>query len=68
MHGNSAKKYLATYPKLMKWINQCVSCQSMGYKPEMPRDIIGGANLRGYFKSLAINKIGVCETCERASK
>lgn len=29
--------YLKMYPHLRrKWINQCVACQMMRYKPELP--------------------------------
>jgi hypothetical protein len=35
----AGKKYLAVFPKMERWINRCVACQRVGYKPEMPDQI-----------------------------
>jgi hypothetical protein len=59
--------YLKMYPELRrKWINQCVCCQHVGHKPELPEEIYpGGAaqNLRRYFRPLALDARGLCEQC-----
>jgi len=67
------EQYLRMYPELRKWINQCVVCQSIGYKPELPAELStwGGEtsaasqNLRKYFNPLAVSDIGVCSICEK---
>ena len=57
--------YLTMYPDLRRWINQCVACQSQGYKPSMPDE---HTNLRKYFQPLSLNEAGLCEQCERVPK
>ncbi len=64
------KDYLAMYPKLQKWLQQCRFCQSEGYKPEMP-DLIGvspfaPANIRSMFPPLALDEEGICDQCRAA--
>jgi hypothetical protein len=29
-------EYVDSYPGRRKWLNQCLACQYVGYKPEMP--------------------------------
>jgi hypothetical protein len=60
--------YLQAYPRLQKWINQCVGCQRNGYKPEMPEQIGPGVvaqNLRRFFPKMGLNDVGLCEQCGR---
>jgi len=55
--------YLRMYPQLNKWINQCVACQTNGYKPEMPESTKNGfKNIRKFFNELPL-KNGLCESC-----
>lgn len=54
-------EFLTRYPRAMKWINQCVSCQTKGYKPEMPKD--EWRNLARYFQPLALGPDGRCGRC-----
>jgi hypothetical protein len=65
-HANEGLLYLQDYPSLRKWINQCVACQRLGHKPEMPEQIgPGGAaqNLRRYFPEMGVDAAGLCEQC-----
>ena len=60
--------YLQQYPGAWKWLNQCVICDTIGYKPEMPEKITPGFlahNIRLLFTPLAVNTIGVCEDCAK---
>lgn len=60
--------FLTQNPKLEKWINRCLSCNAVGYKPEMPerlRDIETRGWLRRYFRPLPVDKCGLCESCRR---
>jgi len=66
-------KYLQQYPRLSRWINVCIRCGTKGYKPELPENIythfnVAADNLRELFKPLAINELGLCEVCARASE
>jgi hypothetical protein len=56
------------YPRLRKWINQCVSCGREGYRPDMPEHIGGpeslaALNIRKYFSPLALDDAGRCSMC-----
>jgi hypothetical protein len=70
--GDDAELYLSEYPRLKKWINQCVSCGRKGYRPDMPEHIggplSGGArNLRTYFSPRALDDAGRCLMCSDSS-
>ena len=59
-------EYLEMYPRFRKWINQCIACNTKGYKPEMPANDasrFNGQYLRRYFKPLSVNEVGLCEQC-----
>ncbi|MBV9468104.1 MAG: hypothetical protein JOZ57_02530 [Abitibacteriaceae bacterium] len=69
MDQREGQDYLMMYPKLRQWINQCVACQTQGYKPEMPEQIYPGVasrNLRRYFRPLAVDELGLCKQCREA--
>lgn len=62
----SGDNYLATYPRFLKWMNQCGACGRKGYKPEMPPNDdpkFSGQNLRSYFEPLPVNDISLCAQC-----
>ena len=64
-HGN-AVAYLAQYPRLRRWIRQCVSCQRQGYGTDLPKQIgigVAAQNLRRYFSRLELDERGLCEEC-----
>ncbi|NCO64977.1 MAG: hypothetical protein GW809_09090 [Bacteroidetes bacterium] len=61
-------QYANMYPKINKWLNECLICHSIGYKPEMPENIYPGRlaqNIRKQYPPLSVNEINVCEDCER---
>ena len=67
--------YLYKHPKLMKWMNVCVGCNDIGYKPERPDEIYSGKyqnqyvnQLKLYYKPLAVNEFGLCEACQLRMK
>ena len=67
---SEADLYLQEYPRLLKWINQCVACQHKGYKPELPEELPPGfaaQNLRKYFDELQLNENGLCPQCAGTS-
>lgn len=63
--------YINAFPRLKKWINECICCHAKGYKPEMPDkiSIVEGCSdvhhIKKYFKPLEINKDGLCKVCEK---
>lgn len=76
MKRNEGASYLSSYPKLQKWMNTCVCCGAVGYKPETPAALTtrfageefetrGAQNLRRFYRPLKVNEDGLCETCER---
>ncbi|MDE7083177.1 MAG: hypothetical protein K2O89_05690 [Clostridia bacterium] len=68
---NKGENYIAAFPNLKKWINECVCCHRKGYNPELPEkiSIVEGAldvyYLKKYFQPLHINEQGLCEVCEK---
>lgn len=70
MHGTGGGNgYLRMYPKLKKWMNQCIGCQTKGFKPEMPKKLPPGGPsllLQHYFNELALNDGGLCRECQTA--
>ena len=65
------EKYLKMYPELDRWMNRCIACQRIGYKPEMPKQIsrpgsAAARNIRKYFSPLEIDGDGLCEQCRDA--
>jgi hypothetical protein len=65
------EEYLRQYPRLRKWVNQCVVCQAVGYRPDLPADLFtsdgnrtaAADNLRRYFRPLPVDELGRCEMC-----
>ncbi len=60
--------YSKQYPEIKRWLNQCVICESVGYKPELPEKIYPGEmanNIRKLFAPLAVNELNMCEECAR---
>ena len=60
--------YMKQYPKAVKWINQCIICGSVGYKPELPETIHPGVlaeNLRAFFPPLRVDALSMCESCAK---
>ncbi len=67
--SEEGEQYLSQFPKLRRWINQCVCCGRMGYKPDMPihishsRPNVAANTLRQLFTPLAVDEDGRCELC-----
>lgn len=68
--------YLKQYPELNKWMNTCICCGSVGYKPELPDKLTknwgqgeietaGAQNIRRYFKPMKVNELSICEDCQK---
>jgi hypothetical protein len=56
------------YPKMRRWVRQCVACQRQGIDPAMPDEARGSRNLRMYFADLTLTSEGLCEQCCERSK
>lgn len=74
-YKNEGELYLQMYPKFEKWMNQCIICQSKGYKPEFNNYTgnadgwgAGSKNIRHYFSELSVNELGYCEQCQKIIK
>lgn len=70
-HVEDIEMYLKQYPEIKRWLNQCIVCQSMGYKPELPEHIHPGImaqNIRKYFSVLYLNELNICEECTNQYK
>jgi hypothetical protein len=61
--------YIAQYPKLQKWIIQCVACKKQGYRPDLPEQIgigVAAQNIRYFFRPIILNEDGICDECQQA--
>lgn len=60
--------YLRQYPETRKWLNECLICHSIGYKPELPEKIYPGLmaeNIRSLYTPLAVNELCICDDCAK---
>lgn len=68
--NNKGEQYINAFPKLKKWINECLCCHEKGYKPSMPDKITKEEGslevyyIKKYFKPLSLNEEGLCSRCE----
>jgi len=68
------ESYLASFPKLNRWINRCVACGRVGHKPELPEHVgqphfnLGASTLRRLFEPLEVDENGVCDQCQLANE
>lgn len=68
---NNGEEYIKQFPKLKKWINECICCHCKGYKPDLPDKItvVDGSMevyfIKKYFKPLKVNDKGLCDVCEK---
>ena len=70
-HHRSKEIYLKQYPEARKWLNQCVVCQTIEYKPILPEKIHPGMlaeNIRTFYNVLALNELGFCDDCSKFQK
>ena len=74
LKGNEGEIYINSFPKLKKWINECLCCYEKGYNPAMPEKItiVEGSlevyNIKRLFKPLSLNQDGLCPQCEKVLK
>lgn len=72
--NNKGEEYINSFPKLKKWINECLCCHEKGYNPSMPDKIttVDGSlevyYIKKYFKPLSVNEEGLCLQCEKILK
>lgn len=62
------ENYIRKYPEMRKWIIECVVCQSIGYKSNLPENIYPGVlaqNIRKIYNELEVNEINICNDCEK---
>lgn len=66
MAKNDRELYLKQYPEIRRWLNQCIICQTIGYKPDLPDNITPGMmaqNIRKYFTVLSVDELSICDEC-----
>ena len=60
------EQYSKMYPNVNKWLNECMICHAIGYKPEMPENIYPGRlaqNIRKLYSPLHVNELSICDIC-----
>ena len=62
------ENYAKKFPEMRKWLNECVICQTIGYKPNLPENIyprVLAQNIRKIYNVLEVNEINICSDCEK---
>ena len=60
--------YLTLYPDIAdRWVNRCLACGRVGFKPEMPDGARGAHFLKTEIEPLSLNDRGMCRVCAAAS-
>lgn len=60
--------YEKQYPGIQKWLNECMVCHTIGYKPNLPEKIYPGVlaqNIRELYNPLIVNEISICNDCSK---
>ena len=70
MKSKEIERYLAQYPYILKWVNECPACHSKGYKPDMPEhigniDSIAADNIRKMLRPMEVDELGFCMCCSK---
>ena len=72
MKARQRDDFLKQYPELQRWINTCVGCSRIGYRPEMRDEFfhagIGAAQIRRFFEELFVTEQGLCSDCANMAK
>ena len=69
--SNRGDDYIKKFPKLNKWIKECLYCHQKGYDPSLPQKISTYENslevyyIKKYFKPIYLNREGICNICQR---
>lgn len=67
-HFRDKDAYVKQYPNAKKSLNECIICQMVGYKPEIPQDIYPGLlaqNIRKMFSPLPVTELSICQECAK---
>ena len=57
--------YRKQYPEVSKWLNQCIICQTEGYKPELNEIKTNLANnIKSQWDELDVNDLNICQDCD----
>ena len=66
------RDYMQSHSKVTRrWLNECVACHRVGYKPELPQELPGtvlAQNIQREFEPLALDDAGLCEQCADAAR
>jgi hypothetical protein len=64
----AVEDYLTLYPDIAeRWVNRCLGCGRVGFKPEMPDDARGAHFLKTEVEPLSLDERGLCDVCAVAS-
>jgi len=60
--------YLTLYPDIAeRWLNRCLACGRVGFKPEMPDEARGAHFLKREVEPLSLDVRGLCDVCAEAN-
>jgi hypothetical protein len=65
----AVEDYLKPYPKIAdRWINRCVACGCVGYKPDMPDEARRAHFLKHELAPLPLDDLGRCDNCAATNR
>lgn len=65
MNRRDIASWLATDPRIRKWLVQCVACQAVGYRAQMPEDAFDARRIMRQFRAIDLDEYGRCADCRR---
>jgi hypothetical protein len=67
-HKLTITEYLAMFPDVeTRWVNRCVTCDRIGYKPETPNTAKGAYRVKRDLDPLTLDDVGRCPVCANAA-
>ncbi len=64
-HNDKDIEWYLNSPNTRKWIVQCITCGTYGFRADAPEEFFGRVPLEKHFGQLNLNEIGICDDCSR---
>lgn len=55
--------WLLSFPRTKKWVVQCSTCGTFGYRHDAPEKFYNRYYLEKHFQPMKLDDLGACEEC-----